>query len=564
MRQFENSNRKMEQKPFEKRVSPKNQKSRGNFILFAVLTIITGFFIFNSCKKEDKVSSLEVSPTSLQFDAGSSDYQTVNITSNVTTWDAIVNDNWCHLENGTFNEMGTNYQLGSGNGRIRIRVDQNTSAYSRSTQIEVRDEDNQSLVKKITVYQAAGTGGNNGGGGSTTLSVPTGVSASQNGSSISISWNAVSGATSYFVYRSSSATGTYSSLTSSSSTSATDASPMSGYNYYKVKASNGTTTSDYSSYAYVNYTSGGGGGGGTTTVPSAPTGVTATQSGLSVYVSWNSVSGATSYKLYRSSSATGTYSLLGSVSSQTYGYDNSPLSGDNYYKVTAVNSVGESAYSSYAYYKNGSSSGTKPNAPTSVSAVQSGSSINVSWSSVTGATSYKVYRSSSASGTYSQIGSPSSTNYTDSSPLSGYNYYKVSAVNSAGESSQSSYASCNYTAPVAAPKVPSSFVVADGKLAGINAIRSIILYPYSDKSTVDKYAYEYYVNGQAEFKYTNAPNTQTDSYGTMGSTMQSGSDYAIVISDPWYYKFPGTYSIKIRIWSGSQYVDTQTKSITIK
>jgi len=94
------------------------------------------------------------------------------------------------------------------------------------------------------------------------LSVPTGVTATQNSSSVSISWNSVPVATGYTVYRSDSYSGTYTAIKAGiSSTSTTDNSPLSGYNYYKVEAHNSITKSDLSSYAYVYYT-------GSTTSPS--------------------------------------------------------------------------------------------------------------------------------------------------------------------------------------------------------------------------------------------------------------------------------------------------------
>ena len=284
--------------------------------------------------------------------------------------------------------------------------------------------------------------------GSTTVpSAPTGVSATVSGSQVYVSWGSVSNATSYKVYRSSTASGTYTQIGSTTSnTYLYDSSPLTGYNYYKVKAVNSAGESSYSSYAYCNYSGG-------ATVPSAPTGVSATVSGSQVYVSWGSVSNATSYKVYRSSTASGTYTQIGSTTSNTYLYDSSPLTGYNYYKVKAVNSAGESSYSSYAYC-NYSGGATVPSAPTGVSATVSGSLIYVSWNSVSNATSYRVYRGTSASGSYSLIGSPTSTNFYDSNPLTGYNYYKVTAVNSAGESSYSTYAYCNYSGGATVPSAP--------------------------------------------------------------------------------------------------------------
>ncbi|MDR2798080.1 MAG: fibronectin type III domain-containing protein [Treponema sp.] len=71
--------------------------------------------------------------------------------------------------------------------------------------------------------------------------------------------------------------------------------------------------------------------------------------------------------------------------------------------------------------------------------VQSSSSIRISWNAVSGATSYKVYRSTSVSGSYTLVNSATTTSYTDTELSAGTTYYyKVSAVNSAGESEQSS------------------------------------------------------------------------------------------------------------------------------
>jgi fibronectin type 3 domain-containing protein len=195
-------------------------------------------------------------------------------------------------------------------------------------------------------------------------------------------------------------------------------------------------------------------------VPPTPTGVTAAQSGSTIVVSWNEVSNAASYKVYRSSSSTGAYSLMSSTSSShgTNYIDNSPLSGYNYYKVSAVNSAGESSQSIAAYvnYTSNSSgneggedeeekgSTTIPSVPTGVSATVNGTSVNISWNSVSGATAYFVYRSSSDGVPYTQIQSTSSTTATDASPLEGLNYYKVTAANAAGESDRSSFAYCEY------------------------------------------------------------------------------------------------------------------------
>jgi uncharacterized repeat protein (TIGR02543 family) len=174
--------------------------------------------------------------------------------------------------------------------------------------------------------------------------------------------------------------------------------------------------------------------------PSAPSGVTASaQSASSIYVSWNWVSEAVGYYVYRANSSDGYYSYV-TATYESY-YTDTGLSSNTryYYKVSAYNDYGESSQSSYDY---ATTSGTAPSTPTSVSAsAQSSSSITVSWGSVSGASSYYVYRATSYNGSYTQITSTSNTSYTDTglSPNTTY-YYKVSAWNSAyGEGPQSSW-----------------------------------------------------------------------------------------------------------------------------
>jgi len=86
--------------------------------------------------------------------------------------------------------------------------------------------------------------------------------------------------------------------------------------------------------------------------------------------------------------------------------------------------------------------GGVPATPENLSASASGTTISLTWTEVDNATSYYIYRSSSASGIYTKIGTSTSPSYSDSGlDYSTTYYYKVSAVNSKGESSKSSAAS---------------------------------------------------------------------------------------------------------------------------
>jgi hypothetical protein len=94
-------------------------------------------------------------------------------------------------------------------------------------------------------------------------------------------------------------------------------------------------------------------------VPNAPVGLTATRhSATSGTISWNPVSGATSYKVYQSSTSGGTYSLVTTVTTSSYSVSVSGASSAPYFKVTALNDNGESAQSSYTQLSAYSSGGT--------------------------------------------------------------------------------------------------------------------------------------------------------------------------------------------------------------
>jgi uncharacterized repeat protein (TIGR02543 family) len=75
------------------------------------------------------------------------------------------------------------------------------------------------------------------------------------------------------------------------------------------------------------------------------------------------------------------------------------------------------------------------NAPTGLTASASGSSILLSWNSVSNAVTYNVYRSSSFSGPYSLHTVAFNTTYTDSSLSTGIYYYQVSAMSPTGNES---------------------------------------------------------------------------------------------------------------------------------
>jgi fibronectin type 3 domain-containing protein len=83
----------------------------------------------------------------------------------------------------------------------------------------------------------------------------------------------------------------------------------------------------------------------------APTNIAATAvSSSSIAVSWDAVSGAVSYSVYRSSTVTGTYTLLGSTASNSFTDTGLSNLTTYFYKVTAKTALCDvSEQSEYGY-----------------------------------------------------------------------------------------------------------------------------------------------------------------------------------------------------------------------
>ena len=242
-----------------------------------------------------------------------------------------------------------------------------------------------------------------------------------------IRWNAVADASQYEVYRATTKNGTYTLLGTTTATHYTDNKAGSGYTYYyKVKAlaANGAE-SDYSAVvAGICHCA-------------KPT-VKATYMGASgkPYIKWNAVANASKYEVYRATTQSGTYTLLGTTTATHY-TDNKAGSGYTYYyKVRAISKVKSTANSVFSVPVAGICHCAKP----TVKATYMGASGKpyIKWNAVANASQYKVYRSTSKNGTYTLLGTTTATHYTDNKAGSGYTYYyKVRAISKVKSSANS-------------------------------------------------------------------------------------------------------------------------------
>ena len=159
-------------------------------------------------------------------------------------------------------------------------------------------------------------------------------------------------------------------------------------------------------------------------------------------LTWNAVYGATSYRIYRSTSKGSGYSLLGTTTATSYTNTGAKAGTTYYYRVKACNDAGLSPYSNVVSGKVKSVT-PKPSAPVvKIGHSASSGKPMLTWNAVSGATSYKVYRATSQNGTYSLLGTVTTTSYINTGAKAGTTYwYKVKAVNSAGESAYSNIVS---------------------------------------------------------------------------------------------------------------------------
>ncbi|MGG8407780.1 fibronectin type III domain-containing protein [Streptomyces sp. 12297] len=184
------------------------------------------------------------------------------------------------------------------------------------------------------------------------------------------------------------------------------------------------------------------------TAPLAPVGLNAAYAAatLKTTLTWsrNHELDLAGYHLYRRTGSTGAWSLRNTapITGTTF-IDTPPATGATYeYTLRAVDRSGNRSPLS-ALTRVVSADKTAPVAPTGLTATFDAFGARLSWSPVSGASSYEVQRSLAPEGPFSSIGTPTqSTVVTDPSAAVGTTYYyRVRALDTAGNTSP-------YSAPV--------------------------------------------------------------------------------------------------------------------
>ena len=267
---------------------------------------------------------------------------------------------------------------------------------------------------------------------------PSGLNAMSSSTGLTLSWNIVDGATGYDVKQG--ATGAVTAVAAVAprtievglGTGLTITATVSGVNHVFTGL---TANTAYT--LYVRARNGGGASEWTslsaTTAPAAPGGLTVAATNTSLTLNWSAVTGATGYEVKQGSSSPSV-----SVSGTSHTFND--LSAGTTYRldVRARNGAGFSDWTSLT-------ATTAPAAPSGLGATSTSTTITLTWSAVTGATSYEVKQGES--GTETAVSSGTSHTFPNLTANTAYTLY-VRAGNSGGESEWASLS------PTTAPLPP--------------------------------------------------------------------------------------------------------------
>ncbi|WGT46727.1 LamG-like jellyroll fold domain-containing protein [Tessaracoccus lacteus] len=303
---------------------------------------------------------------------------------------------------------------------------------------------------------------------------PADLSATVVSGSVQLSWTASTdnvAVTGYQIHRSADPSFTPAAATlvgESTTTSYTDAAPAGSWHYTVVAVDAAGNTSTASGVADATVAD--------TLAPSTPT-LSAEVDGDSIELSWTESTdntAVTGYRVYRGTTADftpDTANLIDETTSRTL-TDDDLDPGTYHYKVVAFDEAGNvSAASEAATATVAAPDTTAPTAPT-VAATVSGDDVSLTWTGTstddTGVVGYTLYRGTTdgfTPGSSTKVADLTGTTYTDNNLDVGTYYYKVTAVDAAGNVSDPSETASATVA--AAPVDPVTLDVAITDDAGV-------------------------------------------------------------------------------------------------
>ena len=282
---------------------------------------------------------------------------------------------------------------------------------------------------------------------------PTGLNGTFGDSYVVLTWDVADGRgfaiSNYTIYRRDPGAPSFVAIATVNATNYTDTGLTNGLTYrYVVTASSQIGESPYSKFFDI----------APATVPNSPNSVSVAFRNRKVYLSWakpadNGGFPIFYYNIYRSIGSPDNYFLLDFSYSKIYIDEDVDIGKSYYYRVTAINKIGESNYSEVANI----TPTDIPEPPTGLQATFS-KGVKLSWNepNSTGGSLiiyYRIYRTTvKDSEVYTIVGTTENTTFTDTNIEIGKTYYyAVTAVNDAGESDTSEVLSVKLVTPPATP-----------------------------------------------------------------------------------------------------------------
>ena len=315
---------------------------------FAAITILIAFtFFLGSCGQES--SEYATASTSSDNSSTSDEGTTVSTLSAPSGLGATAGSSQAVLSWGAVSGASSYILFWKTSSGVSSS-DTSIASISTNSYTHTSLSNGTTYYYKVAAVNSSGTGtlssevsttpaADSGGGSTSTLSAPANMTATATTGTVSLNWDAVSGATSYTLYwaTSSGITSSSSAITSISTDNYTHASLSNGSTYYyKVAAIDDAGTGTLSSEVNAS------------PVLSVPTNLTATSGNGQNVLDWDNVTGATSYTVYwdNSTGVSSSSTTLTSISSANYTHSSLTNGTAYYYKVAAVDASSTGTLSS--------------------------------------------------------------------------------------------------------------------------------------------------------------------------------------------------------------------------
>ncbi len=294
---------------------------------------------------------------------------------------------------------------------------------------------------------------------------PASLTATAANAQITLVWDAVTGASEYYIYRADTPDGALARIDESTTITDrtyTDTGLTNDTPYrYTVRAVNAAGVSPDSDEVSATPTA-------PIAEPAAPTNLTATAGDQSISLSWGVTAGATEYYIFRADTPDGALTRIDESTTITaFTYTDTGLTNGTAYRYTvrAVNSAGQSPDSTEVSATPAPVQ-TPPLAPANPVATAGDGQVTLTWATVTGAAEYYIYRADTPDGALTRIAEDTTiteTTYTDTTVTNGTAYrYTIRAVNSAGQSPDSTEVSATPASGQTAPLAPANPVATAG------------------------------------------------------------------------------------------------------